>query len=331
MRASLLALALLACGEEAPETPAAPPQAKTVEVEQPTDRKGLVQVPGEWETPFEDPANIDELGAAWPEIAALRPAEQTLMVRILNVVPAACVPCEGKPLARCAVAPPTGCENVKPLVRRALRMVDAQDPPEKIRTAVSYPDVWLPVPSDRTPVLDADAPVRVEVWVDPTSPFSGPTLESVGKMPSEGVGLVVRYLPDTDRGSAMAVSLGAIAAERQGKGLAFLRAAEAWRAGATEARREGKDPFAGGGVDAIAANLADDGLDIARWQADRASDEVAAQLADDAQLAQVLGVRSVPTWFVGGYRLRGSQSDLALGRLVGLALEDAAAASEAGG
>ena len=48
MRASLLALALFACGEDAPEIPEAPPQATPMVVEQPTDRKGLVQVPGEW-------------------------------------------------------------------------------------------------------------------------------------------------------------------------------------------------------------------------------------------------------------------------------------------
>lgn len=325
MTASLLVLALFACGDSTPESPEPAPQATPVEVEQPTDRKGLVQVPGEWETPFEDPADIDELGAAWPEIAALRPGEQSLLVRILNVVPSACVPCERKPLARCAVAPPSGCENVGPLVRRAIRMVRAAEPPEKVRAAVSYADIWVPLPQDRVPLLDPSAPVRVELWVDPTSPFSAPTLESVGKLPTSGVGLVLRFLPSTERGSSDALSRGAIAAGLQGQGLAFLRAAEAWRAGAKEARRQRTDPFADGGLDAVAASLVPAGLDLARWESDRQGATVAAQLADDAQLARVIGVRSVPTWFVDGYRLRGNQSDLALGRLLGLALEDAAA------
>lgn len=325
MRASLLALALFACGEDVPETPEAPPQATPLVVDQPTDRKGLVQVPGEWETPFEDPANIDELGQAWPDIASLRPAEQAILVRILNVVPSACVPCDRKPLARCAVAPPAGCENVKPLVRRALRMVDAQEPPEKVRAAVSYADIWVPLPADRVPLLDPRAEVRVDVWIDSTSPFSGPTLTSIGKIPEAGVSLVLRYLPDEERGSADALARGAIAAGIQGKSLEFLAAAEAWRSGAREARRKGEDPFAADGVEAIAASLSGSGLDVARWETDWGSPQVAAQLADDAQLARVIGVRSVPTWFIDGYRLRGNQSDLALGRLIGLALEDAAA------
>lgn len=332
MRASLLALALFGCGEDAPETPEEPPQATALEVEQPTDRKGLVQVPGEWETPFEDPANIDELGAAWPEIAELRPSEQTLLVRILNVVPSACVPCEGKPLARCAIAPPVGCENVRPLVRRAVRLVQTHEPPEKVRAAVSYADIWVPVPADRPSLLDPTGGVRIEVWVDPTSPFSGPTLESVRKLPKSGVGLVLRYLPEADRASAEALARGAIAAGHQGMGLEFLEAAETWRSGDKDARRSRSDPFADDGLDAVAASLVASGLNVARWHTDMQGAAVSAQLADDAQLARAIGVRSVPTWFIDGYRLRGNQSDLALGRLVGLALEDAEAdAGRAGG
>lgn len=286
-----------------------------------------VQVPGEWETPFEDPANLDELGASIDGFAELRPAEQHSLGQILNAVPAACVPCDRKPLARCAVAPPKGCENVAPLVARAVRMVTAQTPPEVVRRAVSYPDVWLPIPADRTPSLDPDGAVRVEVWMDFTSPFTTPTMETLGKLPTEQVGLVLRFLPDPEAPSAEAVALGAIAADAQGKLLPYARAAEVWRTRARDAVRSGGDPFGDGGVDAIGAQLVSEGLDLAQWEQDRASAETARRLADDAELAGVLGVRAVPTWFVDGYRLRGAQSDLALGRVIGLALDDHRAAA----
>ncbi len=315
--ALLLAAVLAGCGEteDAPK-----PQARTIHDGEET--RAAVQVPGEWETPFEDPAPLDELVASVEGFAALRPAEQQNLAQILNAVPSACLPCDRKPLARCAVAPPKGCENVPPLVGRAVRMVTARVPPEVVRRAVSYPDVWLPIPHDRTPALDPNGAVRVEVWLDFTSPFTAPTLQTIGKLPDKDVGLVVRFLPDAEQPSSKALAAGAIAAERQGKLFAFAEAAEAWRAGARDALRDGGGPFADGGVEAVGAQLVAQGLDLDRWEQDRASADAAARIADDRELAGVLGVRAVPTWFVDGYRLRGSQSDLALGRVVGLALED---------
>jgi len=325
MRAWILALAALACAEPPPGPEAPPPQARPVEVEQPTDRKGLVQVAGEWEMPFSDPASMDELAVAVAGFDTLRPPEQKLLYRVLNVVPAACAPCEGKPLARCAVATPPGCENVPRLVQRARRLILAQEPAEKVREAVSYPDAWADLPDDRAPMLDADGPVRVVVWLDPTSPFSAAATASIGKMPASGVSLVVRYHVSPDDPGARAVALAAIAASRQGHGLAFLQAAEAWRAGARDARREGRDPFADGGLEGVAAMVSADGFDVERWRADRADAATSAQLEADIELGRATGVRSVPTWFVDGYRLRGAQSDLALGRVIGLGLDDAAA------
>ena len=48
------------------------------------------------------------------------------------------------------------------------------------------------------------------------------------------------------------------------------------------------------------------GLDLERWRADRQAAE--ARLEADGKLAERLGVRAIPTWFLGGYRLRGDQS-----------------------
>ena len=324
MRACLLALLMCAC--EQPPEPAERPQARPLVADQPSDRKGLVQVPGEWEMPFEDPASLDELREAIPGFEELRPAEQNLLYRVLNVVPAACAPCEDKPLARCAIAVPAGCEHVPRLVARARRLAVAQAPAQQVRDAVSYPDHWTSLPNDRAALLDPDGTVRVEVWVDPSSPFTGPTLDAISKMPQSGVALVLRYRVSPEDAGARTVALAAIAAGEQGMGLEFLRATEAWRQGAREARREGLDPFGNGGLEGIATLLAKDGLDVARWERDRASGALGVRLDQDLALGRTIGVRAVPTWFIDGFRLRGGQSDLALGRLIGLALEDAASA-----
>jgi hypothetical protein len=316
----LLVSGLLVLGVAACEREPLPPlgiQSSRVEVEQAKDY-GPVVVPSEWETPFEDPAAPEELAAALPEFAALRPVEQMTFAKVLNVVPAPCVPCDNVPLARCGIEPPAGCENIPALIARAIRMVQAHEPPEKVRAAMSYADVWLPLPER----IKDRSRLQVDVWMDPASPFAEPTLATVDKLQLDSVELVVHYLPKADSPTSLALAHGAIAAEDQGQLLPFLHAVEDWRKGERDAIRSGQDPLADGGLEAVASLLSSDGLNLSRWQADRTSPETAARVASDKELAMVAGVRAVPTWFVGGYRLRGAQSDVAVGRLIALGLED---------
>ena len=68
------------------------------------------------------------------------------------------------------------------------------------------------------------------------------------------------------------------------------------------------------------------GVDLARLERDRAAPATAARIAEDRALAAQVGVRSLPTVFVNGYRLRGAQSALAVQRLLTLELLDHPAA-----
>lgn len=51
------------------------------------------------------------------------------------------------------------------------------------------------------------------------------------------------------------------------------------------------------------------GLDVARFEKDMESPEVAKQIQDDMRLAQTVGVRGTPTIFVGGKRLQNRSVD----------------------
>ena len=101
--------------------------------------------------------------------------------------------------------------------------------------------------------------------------------------------VVVREWPIFD-GSEQAARM-ALAAARQGKYEAFYRAmfASGPPSPATIAR---------------ASELAD--LDLQRAYADAASDEVAAELAQNMQLARTLGFTGTPSWIAGGRVVEGA-------------------------
>jgi hypothetical protein len=270
---------------------------------------------------FPDPASSDELTARLPELAALTELQRSIVREVVNSVPAPCEPCAGASLGRCAAdgpADPAACAVVPQLVKRAALLAGRGEAPSRIRDASLYPDYWFDLPPDRTPWATPADSVRVEVWLEPAGPFLAPAVQALSKLPQDRVSIVMRGLVDPERPSSRALVAGAMAAEAQGLALPYLQAVDAWRDDARDALRRGDPPFDAGTAAAIAHTMRDQGLDVAAWQAASASAAVQQRIDADQALAQRLGVRTAPSWFVQGFRLRGAQSDIALGRLIAL-------------
>ncbi|MFM2246805.1 MAG: hypothetical protein RL071_2879 [Pseudomonadota bacterium] len=317
---------VLGCSGEAPAPPASKEATPTLQVD-PSDTPGSVIIPtGQVvASPVQGTAvSLEALTGALPELSALAPADRDLLLHVLNVVPAPCEACEGTSLARCALSMPSACERLPGLVQRSLRLAGQGVTKDRLEAAVSYPDVWVKIPEQGRPV-DPPTPglTRLEVWIDPSGPMLGATVSTIDQLDLSTAGLVFRLLPEADDALADDVARATIAMEAQGKLEAFLRAVLAWK----EQRRTLPGASAELSTEGLAEVIVNvPGVDLARLERDRAAPATAARIAEDRALAAQIGVRSLPTVFVNGYRLRGAQSALAVQRLLTLELLDHPAA-----
>jgi len=303
--------------EDAP--PPAPSSPSAVVVEQ-------APAPGQVAVELGAPVEVAALAGAWLPFSDLSPPDRQVLASVFNLTPAPCEPCGGRSVAACLVElPPAGCENIPALAERARRLALQGQPPDAVQAAISYGDAWVPVPAlDRPADGPAGAPVPVHLWMDPHSPALGAVIGALDQLQLNGVRITFHF-GSGDGADAGPVLAGAAAARAQGRLEAFLRELVVWRA---ERRKEGDAaPTGADGVAAVAARLSARGqLDLDRWDRDQAGAATAALLAEDAAVGAAVGVRSYPTWFVGGYRLRGAQSSFALQRAIDLALDDHRAA-----
>ncbi len=244
--------------------------------------------------PVPNPIAPEELLAVYPDLSLLPEMPQVAVVGVLNLVSAPCEPCEDS-LAVCALRPPAGCENIPLLVGRAVEVAAQGGDPDAIRDAVTYNDDWV---FDDTRAKTGS--VDVEVWIDPASPSTPEALTRISQV-SEALGDIpvqfhLRVLwddEDVERPAALAL----LAAEEQSSGLAFLR-----------------DP-----VGAIP--------DPVRFEERQGEDTLGERLRAEQAIARAKGVRSAPTWFVEGYRLRGLQGEQNISHVITLAWMDLKVAS----
>jgi len=313
----LLALALAgACSR----TPSPIPKAEPIPVAQPADVPGgVVILPKDPKAGYPEPLTPAELPVAAPAVAALSAEQQEIARAALNLTPAPCAPCEGRGLGRClAAGPPPGCENLPSLVGRLVRRLGAGDPPEVARLSITYPEPWFPGATEGVALAGAPAGLPVVWWVDPAAPSLGLALESARALPLDRVSLRLRLLPSPSQPGSAALAAAVRGAAVAGQGMAVLDAIAAER---TRQKASGKVDLAAA-VPGLVAALP--GLDRAAYEA--AVGVAGPALAEDAAAAERFGLAAAPAWFVGGYRLRGAQSEVAILRLVDLAALDAAPA-----
>jgi hypothetical protein len=265
--------------------PPAPPQST------PARQDGPVQVSLGATGPVTDPVSPERILSVYPEISGLDELSGLAVVGVMNLVPGPCAPCDAS-LATCALAPPPGCENLPALVSRAVRVAQEGGDPDAIREAVSYPDDWVPDPTR----AETDA-VDVEVWIDASSPSTPETLArmsaiTAGEVP---IALHLRVYWDEEADDERPAALALLAAEEQAAGQAWLAA--------------------GGEAPGV---IPDPGIFHAR----RGEASLDARLRAEQAVARSKGVRSTPTWFVEGYRLRGLQGEQTIAHLIRLSAKD---------
>lgn len=152
----------------------------------------------------------------------------------------------------------------------------------------------VPLDEDLPSVGDASALVTVAAFLDYECPYcrkAQRTIERVLSAYPRDVRIVVIEHPLPMHAHARPAALAALAAAAQG------------RFEAMNGRL-----FAGALDDAtIETDAADAGLDVGRFQADRADPRTSAALDRATQLASQIGVTGTPTFFVNGRRIVGAQ------------------------
>jgi hypothetical protein len=241
------------------------------------------------------------LAAVLPELTGLPPETAQAALTAMNGAPGPCESCRGADwsLARCAVEQAATCPMALELVRRAFRLAVAGGPGHAIQLAVSHGDAWFAVDDGEGLIIEAEgAPVTVHLWLDLAGPFAGPAWQAARAVRGrfgEDLRLVVRPMALPDHAGSREAAAALLAAGRQGAGEAFLDAAAAM------------------GTD-LAAAARGSGLDVRRFEADRAA--ASAAVERERAAGEALGVRASPTWFVEGFRLRGARDVEELNQVV---------------
>lgn len=127
-------------------------------------------------------------------------------------------------------------------------------------------------------------------------PYCGsvqPTVRRVMEQYPQDVALAFVSFPLSFHEHALACAQAFLAAARQGQAWAMHDQMFAHQSALSDAD-----------LDSYAAAI---GLDLAQFDADRASQEIADQVTEQKALAQSLGIDSTPTFLIGRYRIVGAQ------------------------
>ena len=317
-------LTVAACDNDAPTVLAKPVSTEVAPTTEPSHDKIeplVVPVGSVMESPVKGAAvSREALVGAVVELGELSPADQEMVNLVLNGVPAPCGACEQTSIARCALSMPAECEVLPGLVRRAVRMAAAGTTKERLESAVSYPDLWIKLPDQGRRIDPPDAgPIVLEVWLDVSGPLLGATVGTIDQLDLTRGGIIFRYM--TVPGDALSedIAKATMAVQDQGQIEAFLRGLMAWKEAHRTVGGAGGD-LTLEAVAEVVVGLPD--FNLSRYEADRMGAPIAARLAEDRALAARLELRSAPSFFVNGYRLRGAQSAAALNRVIFIELLD---------
>lgn len=257
------------------------------------------------------PATQAELEGAWLPLSELNPKDREGLVAVFNSTPAPCGPCQSESLARCLVSMPPRCENLPSLASRAIRMVQSRATLDEVAASLSYGDLWVPVPElERPSETFGTGAVPVHIWLDPGSASLISVVGSLDSIDLRDTTLTFHFLPTASSPLSLATARAAAAARLQDKLEGFLRGIIVVR-NRSGASAQGR-PLNEDELSSVAVGLLDQGLDLERWEEDRASGTVRGIIDEDLAVGGQLGVRAAPTWFIDGYRLRGAQSVHAL-------------------
>ncbi len=245
----------------------------------------------------------EQLTGLVPELGELGGEAQTRAVYALNNIVGSCVPCMDQQysMGKCLERAPklldkSMCANMPRLARRVVRMARQEKSPDDIRAGAEFSQPWLPIePGDAPSKGRADAPITLIEYSDFQCPYckkAQPNIKALEAKYGDKLRVVFMNQPLAMHKMARPAALAALAADKQGKFWEYHDAIFA---------AEGLD-------DAKLVTLAGQvGLDVPRWEKDRASTEVDAAVAADAARAEKWKITSTPTFLVNGYKVKGAQ------------------------
>ncbi len=146
------------------------------------------------------------------------------------------------------------------------------------------------LPVDSSPVIGPmDARVTLTVFLDFQCPYCSrefPVIEQLLKQYPQDLRLVIKHFPLNSHKFAATAAIGALAAEKQGKYL--------------DLSRELLKNFRTLDEAALVKLAGEVGLDLEKFQQDRADSSHQQQIQRDRQLARKAGVRGVPSLYING-------------------------------
>ena len=256
-----------------------------------------------------------DLGVA--ALTALSAEQQALALGVLNTKVGPCDPCidAGLSLAACFKTKGELCTNMGDLVGRAARLASQGKSAEDLAGAITYEAGWAPIDLTGSPSMGPEnAPVVLVEYTDFQCPFcsrSQATIAEIEEKYGARLRVVYKSFPLAKHKLAQPAAIAAMAADRQGKFWEF-------KAAVFERQRELKD-------EAVLEQIAKDlGLNLARWNKDRADPAIEAQIKADVAQAKRLGVTGTPCFFVNGYKLKGAKPVAAFEDVIDRELADRA-------
>jgi len=266
------------------------------------------------EVPPVKPSTYGAADLTVPGLEDLPPQTRDDLVSVFNSVVGPCEPCveTGQSFAMCLKERPT-CFNMPVLAARAVRLAREGRDRAAITEALTFEKPWTRVDVGASPTEGPeDAPVTIVEFTDFQCPYCAraqKTLQEIRERYGDKVRLVYKSYPLGIHKKARPAAIAAVAAHEQGrfweyKRLLFERQKELNRDGTLEE---------------IAKEV---GLDLARWQKARDDGLTSGKVTLDEQQAQRLRVRSTPTFYVNGYRIKGARPFESFARIIDAELAD---------
>jgi protein-disulfide isomerase len=236
---------------------------------------------------------------------------------IFNNISGACQPCAdtGRSLGQCyldmnKLLDQKVCANIPKLAQRVVRLSQKGSSADDIRAVVDL-GVWIPLDPGAAPSKGPEtAKVRIIEISDFQCPYckkSQTTVQALREKYSDKLRWYFIHLPLAMHKAAIPAAKAATAAHLQGKFWEFHDALFA-------APKLDDDEYK-----KIASGL---GINLSRWEQDRASLPVDKAVQADMQKMGKMGITSTPMFFVNGYRVKGAQPPDAFARIIDAELAD---------
>lgn len=237
---------------------------------------------------------------------------------VFNNVKGACVPCDesARSLGQCyldlsKLADKKNCENIPTLTNRVIRYAKQGKSIDEIKNYVDFQYPWYPIVATNQPSKgSASAPITIIEYSDFQCPFCRkvvPTIKGLEEKYGNKIRVVFMNQPLAMHKMATPAAKAALAANLQGK---------FWEYHDALFNTQGLD-------EAKLVTLAQEtGLNVSRWEKDRASAEIDKLVQEDVARAGQFKVTSTPTLFVNGYRIKGAQPQPAFEKIIDAELAD---------